>query len=72
MVLLTNGGEACGPKYTSYEVAPAEAPQVRAGESKTPIAPFAGVTSSGGPTWVVNDQVAEAPEPPAFLATTCQ
>ena len=42
------------------------------GESETPMAALDGDSSTGGPTWVVNDQVTELAEPLPFLATICQ
>ena len=74
-MLVANGGEATVPKYTSQEVAPLDAIQLNTGIADTPVAPFAGQVSTGvggAATCVVNDQIAEAVEPPAFFATTYQ
>jgi hypothetical protein len=46
-VFVTNGGVGAVPKYTSYEVVPAEAVQVNEGVGETPVAPLAGATSTG-------------------------
>ena len=46
-VFVTNGGVDVVPKYTSYDVAPAEAVQVREGVGATPVAPLAGDSSTG-------------------------
>ena len=47
VVLATSGGVDAAPKYTSYDVAPVEAFQVKEGASETLVAPLAGDTSTG-------------------------
>jgi hypothetical protein len=46
-VFATSGGAGTVPKYTSYEVAPADAAQIRAGVRETPVAPLAGNIGAG-------------------------
>ena len=47
IVFVASGGVDAVPKYTSYDVAPVEAFQVREGVSETSVAPSAGDTSTG-------------------------
>ena len=74
--MVSNGGVVAVPKYTSYEAARDDAPQLSAAVVTTPVAALAGaiIAKVPGRARVVNDQVPEldAVEPDEFLATIFQ